>query len=575
LKIIILELIQNLLYNKHNNLLFLNMIDTSLILLGASFGTIFILILTWVKLYKTTTPDIAMVITGLGKTKVVNNGGCLVIPAVQKITFINLKTLKIDIVKVGQEALFTQDVHADVHATFFMRVNNNVDSIKVASESLGGELLNNIDRLKALLEGKFAGTLRSIAANMTLKDLQEKRTEFVQQVQELLSIELEKNGLLLEEVAITHLSQTDPEALPENDMFCARTRALTAQEVEKRRKEQNDAIQDNSVLINTKNVETEKKKYALSQDQEKARLEMEKQLSAMTADQQIVAAQNISKQQRESAEAAFQKDSAVAQAEAKQQRESKEAQIAKDVAIANKSKEQSIAETEANKAIKDKVESEQAVETAKQTAIAARNKDIAVIKAKQDAETEAVQMERMAEAEYKQNEQRANGIKILADANERHYEVEAEGKRKINEAENKLDLNIIQMKIKQATITEAAAIITALVKPMESIDKFQVISAPGLFGGNSNGSKNSSGNGVNAIYDGALDYRFRNKVAETLLADVGIDLGSVDKTMESLTPTIAIVPEKETEKVDSEISVDESNDSENTEPKQTTKKLKK
>ena len=544
-----------------------------LISIGVIVAILVILFLIWVKLYKTTTPDVAMVITGLGKTKVINNGGCMVIPGFQEITYVNLKTLKIDISKKDNEALFTQDVHANIDATFFVKVNSNIESIKKAAESLGGKLLNDITSLKTLLDGKFAGALRSIAANMTLKDLQEKRSEFVKLVQESLTPELEKNGLMLEEVSITHLNQTDPDKLPINDMFAARTRSITAREVQDRKKQENDAIRENEVLISKKDVETQKQKYSLIQDQETARLQMEQKKSEITATQKIIESQNIAKEQQESAEAFFKKDQAIAIAKAEQEKASeeadikknaavsiakaeqeqlsKEADISKDVAIANKSKEKSIAETEANKAIKEKVVSEQQIETAKLEAIANREKNIAVIKAQEEVEQEAVKIERLAGANFKEKEQEANGIKLMAEANEKHYEVEAEGKRKINEAENKLSIDIIQMKVKQATIKEAAEIIRAIVEPISHIDKFTVISAPNMFGNNSsNGSGKNSSNGssISDIYEGALNYRAKNKVVDALLQEVGIDISNPNKLMEEASiPSFAVTPQPKEE----------------------------
>ena len=52
------------------------------------------------------------------------------------------------------------------------------------------------------MEGKFVDALRSVAAEMRMEELHEKRTDFVQKVQSTLNEELSKNGLELETVII-------------------------------------------------------------------------------------------------------------------------------------------------------------------------------------------------------------------------------------------------------------------------------------------------------------------------------------------------------------------------------------
>ncbi len=56
---------------------------------------------------------------------------------------------------------------------------------------------------------------------MTLKDLQEKRTEFVKAVQETVAADLQSNGLELEVVSLTRLDQTDIKHFNPNNTFDA------------------------------------------------------------------------------------------------------------------------------------------------------------------------------------------------------------------------------------------------------------------------------------------------------------------------------------------------------------------
>jgi uncharacterized membrane protein YqiK len=53
------------------------------------------------------------------------------------------------------------------------------------------------------MEGKFVDALRAVAAEMGMEELHEKRTDFVQKVQNAVKADLEKNGLELETVSLT------------------------------------------------------------------------------------------------------------------------------------------------------------------------------------------------------------------------------------------------------------------------------------------------------------------------------------------------------------------------------------
>jgi uncharacterized membrane protein YqiK len=77
------------------------------------------------------------------------------------------------------------------------------------------------DELKALVEDKFVDSLGATAATMTIQELQDKRRDFVQAVQNAVAEDLEKNGLELESVSLTSLDQTDKQFFHPNNAFDA------------------------------------------------------------------------------------------------------------------------------------------------------------------------------------------------------------------------------------------------------------------------------------------------------------------------------------------------------------------
>ena len=133
-------------------------------------------------LYRRSTRDQAYVRTGLGGKKVVLDGGSVVLPVFHSIAWVNLNTLRLEVRRGEGDALITRDrMRVDIGAEFYVRVRPEADSIALAAQTLG-DRTNNADALRQLIEAKFVDALRSVAATMSLNDLQEKRTEFVKAV---------------------------------------------------------------------------------------------------------------------------------------------------------------------------------------------------------------------------------------------------------------------------------------------------------------------------------------------------------------------------------------------------------
>ena len=114
-----------------------------------------------------------------------------------------MNTVRLAVNRTQEQSLITKDrLRVDVQADFYVCVNNTADTISRAAQTLGKKTLSP-DQLKSLTEAKFVDALRAVAANMTMEELHEKCTDFVQKVQQSATEELSKNGLLLEYVSFS------------------------------------------------------------------------------------------------------------------------------------------------------------------------------------------------------------------------------------------------------------------------------------------------------------------------------------------------------------------------------------
>lgn len=567
--------------------------------------------LVFARLFKRASKELSFVRTGFGGQKVVMNGGALVFPVLHEVITVNMNTLRLVVSRKNEQALITKDrMRVDATAEFYLRVKPEVDAIAYAAQTLGQRTISP-DQLKELMEGKFVDALRAVAAEMGMEELHEKRTDFVQKVQNAVKADLEKNGLELETVSLTGLDQTDKQFFNANNAFDATGLTKLTETIEEKKKVRNDIEQNTSVAIKKKNLEAEKERLELEREEEFARAAQQRAI----ANQAAVEASSIAKEKAENdklaEEATIVAEKEVETARIKANREVEEERILneqaikekdierektveitdqdRDIAVANKSKERSKAEKEARLAEAEAVAANEKVATAKETEIANRNKEIAVIKATEKAEQEAVTVKVAAQAEKSAALDKAEAIKttataeseaikIKAKADEERYAVEAEGNEKLNAAENVLSEDIIRMRIQLETIKHAAAIIEASVKPMEAITDMKVINVGGLSdfvgAGHTNGAATAGGNNGNMadqLVNSLLKYRGLAPVVDNILNEVGLEPGSIKgltKVLDTNTDDI-IVPKSSTnseEVVNKEIAKVSSETTQESEP---------
>ena len=539
------------------------------------------------RLYKRATKEISFVRTGFGGEKVIVNGGALVLPVLHEIIPVNMNTLRLEVRRAADQALITRDrMRVDVTAEFYVRVKPTGESIANAAQTLGMKTMNPAE-LKELVEGKFVDALRAVAAEMAMEELHEKRVDFVQKVQQVVSEDLLKNGLELETVSLTGLDQTAFEHFNPQNTFDAEGLTKLTEAIETRRKKRNDIEQDTQVAIQEKNLEAERQKLTISREQEYARLEQEREVSIRRAAQTAEISSKEAEKKREAEEATIaaqrevdlkkiNADRDIQNQRIEMERSVKEQDIAKQraietaeverrkaielaeqdraIAIAQKSKAESEARAEADRARAEAVREEEAVETVRETQRAERDKAVELVEARQIAEKDAIKITVAAEAEKRAAEDRAHAVTVQANAEAekariiakagadaemlkaeaaaKTYSVDADGKRAINEAQNLLSTEQVEMQVKLALIKYLPEIIRESVKPMEQISDIKILQVNGLTGiSGVEGKAADAGNGgslADQMVNSALKYRAQAPLLDSLLQEIGLKGGDIN-----------------------------------------------
>jgi uncharacterized membrane protein YqiK len=535
----------------------------AIVILAAIVIAIIVYLLHW--LYRHSSKDLSFVRTGFGGERVVMGGGALVLPIVHDITEVSMNTLRIDVRRAGERSLITGNrMRIEVSVEFFVRVIPSAEAVAAAARTLGNRTLNP-ESLKDLVQGRFVDAMGSVAARMTMEEIHEHRSDYIKGVKALVADSLTANGLELEAVSLTSLDQTDMKLFNPSNAFDAEGLTRLTEEIETRRKKRNDIEQDTMIAIRKKNLESEKLALTIDKESEYARLTQESEVAMRRAQQKAEIALERTDRERDIEEAQIRSAEIVEKIRINQTRAVESERILREqetaqldilrrraleieeqervIAVAMKSKAQSDAQAAAEEARALMIAAQEKVATVRETEIAQRRKSVDLIEAAQQAEREAIKLTTVAVAERDAAADRAIGERSSAEAAAFRYEVDAEGKRKLNEAENIRSDASRRSGFNRQLIENLPSIIRESVKPMENIESIRILQVDGVPGlsGLQPGAGSGGGGNVSSSPDGgprvgsladnvvnsALRYRAQAPFVDTLLKEIGVSPSSI------------------------------------------------
>ena len=315
------------------------------------------------------------------------------------------------------------------------------------------------------------------------------------------------------------------------------------QEIEKRRKDQNEFRKQTDIEIKQRDVDTEKSILELEREVEFSRLEKQRSVDIKLADEKAQTAKEEARKRYESEEAYIMAEEQIKNAKTAQQKNVDSFKIAaeqetrvldiekaKRIEIEEKQKQLEVLE-KSKSVLKTKmeeevarakaVEAEEKVNSIRDIEQAEKAKALGVIDASKNAERE----------------------KLAAMAAKIRYEIEASGKKALNEAENLRSDASRRSALRLKLAEKIEGIIREWVKPMQNIDSIKVVDVNGLpgfsQGGGSSSSEGSGSEGSSASYGGdskkgsladnvvnsALRYRAQQPFLDSLLKEIGMSRG--------------------------------------------------
>ena len=141
-------------------------------------------------------------------------------------------------------------------------------------------------------------------------------------------------------------------------------------------------------------------------------------------------------------------------------------------------------------------------------------------------------------------EAQADADKVRSMAARIRYEVEAEGVRLMNEAQNLLTPEARLSAMRLRLIEKLDVIIRESVKPMERIESIKILQVDGLGGGGRGDATGGGGGFADNVVNSALRFRAQAPLVDQLLREIGVDSGDVGKAARGLLDrgTSAVLP---------------------------------
>jgi uncharacterized membrane protein YqiK len=341
------------------------------------------------------------------------------------------------------------------------------------------------------------------------------------------------------------------------------------EEIETRRKHRNEVEKDTAIEIWKKNLEAERLFLDVEKETEFLRLEQKRDIAVQTAQQQAEIARERAERERQAEEAQIQAREEVEKARISQEKvleserilrtqETERLEIQRRRLLAVEEKERAIAVAEKGReeletlatveqARAKETEAVEKVASVRETEIAERKKKIDLILAALQAEREALLLTTISTAEKAAAEERAEADRFASLAAKLRYEVDAEGKRQLNEAENMRNDASRRSALRIKLVENLEGIIREAVKPMENIDAIKILQVEGLPGlsgtipiggsGGDDSSRGQDGGGPSTggegggrgggsladnIVSSALRYRAQAPFVDNLLKEIGM-----------------------------------------------------
>ncbi|MFE9369635.1 flotillin family protein [Streptomyces sp. NPDC006711] len=443
------------------------------------------------KLFRKVEQGRALIISKTKKVDVTFTGA-VVLPVLHKAEYMDISVKTIEIRRTGREGLICQDnIRADIHISFFVRVNKTVEDVIKVAQSIGTQRASDRVAIQDFFAAKFSEALKTVGKQLDFVDLYTQREEFRDRIIRVIGTDL--NGYHLDDAAIDHLEQTPMSQLDAANILDAQgirkiTELTTVEHVRT-----NEFQRTEEKEITRQNVDARETILELQRRQAEAEIKQHREVETLRAREEA-ATSKVQEEERLGAQTAFLRTEELLGVQRENQ--------AREIAVAQKNRERVIAveneriekdrmlevigrerETALSAIAKDKeveaerrevadvvreriavdrtvAEQEESIKKLRTVEEAERTRQAVIIGAEAEAQEKLVKDIKAAEAAEAAAKHRAAEQLTLAEARLKSADLDARAKLRLAEglqAEAAADgLAQVQVRDKEAEVTEKA-----------------------------------------------------------------------------------------------------------------------
>lgn len=504
--------------------------------LGILIAVVVVLFALWLlqRFYAKATLGSALVRTGLGRQKVVLDGGVLALPILHQVQRVTMSALTFRARRTGDGALLTGDrLRADVEMEFDLRVTPTREGVATAAQALGNRIARGGEAVEELVSASLIAAMQNAAASRTLDQIHLDRAGFAADVARDVAAHAEKLGLTLISTALVSVDQADFSRLNENNAFNAEgMRKLASLVAEQRKERVRIEVEADLVVRETQLAQTQRRldiaraerEAEIAQREHLRRLEAEAEstsrIKAAGADRAAEEARIATEQGIKSARIAS--DETLRQREMAAIQTLEEAKLAQEATLARRRAETAEARAAEETARAQVLLAAESVQTQKERASTEREREIALLRQKRDQELLAARTQSETADQRARAAAEAEVSAARAHAEKARMLAEAEGRAALIAAENGLDPAVIAMRLEERRLDRLPEIMTQMMKPVEKIESIRINHIGGM-GGNGTGGKGGADGAFGTAMEQILGMAVRLPAMKQMGAEIGLD----------------------------------------------------
>ena len=463
------------------------------------------------RFYAKATLETALVRTGFGGSRVVQDKGVFALPILHRLQKVSMQTFTVSASQTGQNAVLTQDkMRADVRMEFELRVIPEAGCIARAAQALGGRIARGGEAVSDVLSGSLTDAIQAAAATRRMDDIHLQRAAFLSDVANIVESRAERLGLEVVSSSLVSFDQSAVQQKDEINVFNATGARRLAELVAEQRQARVAAETGAEIAVRELRLAQHRRQLELQREEREAEISQQEHLSKLEAEAQFreelardearIATETAQVENEQRLKAArVESDQALRKAEMDAIRALEEEKIANDIKVAQKRTGEAEVKAQEEESRIKVILARENVQSRKEQAIAEREHEVARLRQEKELELEDAKVKQEIEILLARAEAEAAAMIRSGDAERARSEAEAAGRAALNQAENSLSEAVMRMRLEKHKLDRLPEIMTQMMKPVEKIDSIRINQISGI------GEKSTEGKGVDGAFGAAME----------------------------------------------------------------------